>query len=233
MASAMRTDGRSGRPATVTSLGALAFAPAAAVPALDDTIDLWLCQTHATDPRAARMRTRAALDALLQAYAGAPVRIATGANGKPLAADHPQLDFNLSHTGSTAVFAFARAQPLGVDVERRDRRVAVEGIARRFFAASEAAALAALATERRHDAFIDLWTCKEAVLKARGEGLSFGLERVELELDAAGNVAALAHLHGDDARAWRIVRFRPAPGLAACLAWRGAARPLRAFRCFP
>lgn len=217
----------------VTSLGALAFVPIAAVPALDDTIDLWLYQTHATEASAARARARAALDVLLQAYAGAPVRIAAGANGKPLAMDHPHLDFNLSHTGSTAVFAFARAQPLGVDVERRDRRIAIDGVARRFFAADEATALAALAPERRHDAFVDLWTCKEAVLKARGDGLSFGLERVEFEVDPAGNVATLAHFDGDDAREWQIVRFRPAPGLVGCLAWRGAARPLRAFRCLP
>jgi 4'-phosphopantetheinyl transferase len=65
------------------------------------------------------------------------------------------------------------------------------------------------------------------VLKALGEGLSFGLARVEFGLDANGRIGALrgplAHPH------WQLHALAPAALLVATLAWRGAPRPVRAY----
>ena len=84
-------------------------------------------------------------------------------------------------------------------------------IARRYFADDEVAALTALADAARDDAFLRLWCAKEAVLKAHGHGLSFGLHRLAfdpadasprlLRCDPALGAAADWRLHALDADA--------------------------------
>ena len=206
---------------------------AGAVPELGDAVHVW----HLADAggRAAEVAqaARGALATLLCAYAGldcAPP-IERGAQGKPYAPDLPDLHFNLSHAGADVLLAFARGVPVGVDLERIDRRVAIDAIAQRHFASAEASGLAALAPARRRGAFLDLWTRKEAVLKALGEGLSYGLQRVEFGIDADGDIGALrGPLAGSEAAGgWQVLPLAPAPGLVGALAWRGAARYVRGF----
>src|SRR3546814_3037285 len=55
-------------------------------------------------------------------------------------------------------------------------------LAERFFVRSETGALLALPAEAREAAFVRLWCAKEAVLKAHGRGLAFGLDRLEFAL---------------------------------------------------
>lgn len=206
---------------------------AAGVPALGDEVHVWHLAGAGTRAPEVADSARRALEALLCAYAGlacAPP-IERGAQGKPFAPELPELHFNLSHAGADVLLAFARAEPLGVDLERLDRRVAVDAIAERHFASAEAAALARLAPGPRRAAFLNLWTRKEAVLKAVGAGLSYGLQRVEFDVDAAGTVGALHGPLADDGAGgeWQLHRLAPAPGLVGALAWRGTPRRVRGF----
>ena len=216
------------------ALDAIDFAPCASVPPLaDDEIHVWFLASGDPDPRAVAAFARAALEQRLCAYAGcvdAPL-IARAARGKPFAPQLPELHFNLSHAGHHVLLAFARAQPLGIDLERQDRRASFDGIARRFFAAAEAEALERMPPALRPSAFLRLWTNKEAVLKALGEGLGFGLERIEFDLDETGRVGRprrLPHACGRPDE-WTLQRLEPAHGLVGALAWRGPARRIRAF----
>jgi 4'-phosphopantetheinyl transferase len=84
------------------------------------------------------------------------------------------LCFNLSHTDGLVVLAIAR-QPVGVDVEWLDRRGRTIELADRYFAPTEITALRALPETAQRDRFFDLWTLKEAYIKARGLGLALPL----------------------------------------------------------
>ena len=108
----------------------------------------------------------------------AEVKFRYAAHGKPGLADS-DLRFNISHSGALAVIALARVE-VGVDVELpRPRRS--DAIARRFYTPGEIERLFAHADpERRADAFFRLWTCKEAFLKATGEGLSRSTRSYEI-----------------------------------------------------
>ena len=110
--------------------------------------------------------------------APAEVKFRYGAHGKPGLAGS-DLRFNISHSGALAVIALARVE-VGVDVELpRPRRS--DAIARRFYTPGEIERLFAHADpERRADAFFRLWTCKEAFLKATGEGLSRSTRSYEI-----------------------------------------------------
>lgn len=84
--------------------------------------------------------------------------------------------FNLSHAGHRVLVAWAHGVEVGADVEKVRPGIAAEGIGKRFFAAHEAAFRYATATDDAADAaFISVWTRKEALVKAWGDGLAANL----------------------------------------------------------
>lgn len=95
-------------------------------------------------------------------------RIIYGGNKKPYLADREDLFFNLSHSGTLVMAAFAGSE-VGCDVEQVKQ--ANFRVARRFFAPEEQAYLESCATEaEKNETFFRLWTLKEAFLKVTGEG---------------------------------------------------------------
>jgi 4'-phosphopantetheinyl transferase len=92
-------------------------------------------------------------------------------HGKP-ALRNREIEFNASHSGDLVALAFARATPVGIDVERRRQIRDAPALARRFFAAEELKIVAKAADA--DDAFLTIWTAKEAILKASGKGIGAG-----------------------------------------------------------
>ena len=192
----------------------------------DNEIHVWQL-AYRTEQR------RAPLHALLAAYLGIEpqrLRLVDDAHGRPaLGAAHGHtLGFNWSHSGPHALVAIGRHVAPGIDVELQRARPRALEIARRFFSAEEADALAALPPDQRSAAFLDLWTAKEAVLKALGRGLAFGLHRLSIARTAEG--LALRRLEHDDVSAWQLRPLVLDAALVAALAWRGGARQIRHFR---
>lgn len=151
----------------------------------------------------------------------APDALALGrdARGRPHLLGRGTHDCNWSHSGERLLVALASTGRVGVDLERLRARPRALELARRFFCAAEADALAALPAEAREAAFVRLWCVKEAVLKAHGHGLSFGLHRLEFTLDDAPRLLACDPALGAPAR-WTLRAWAPEPGYVAALAWR-------------
>jgi 4'-phosphopantetheinyl transferase len=95
-------------------------------------------------------------------------------------------------------------------------------IARRYFTPGESQALAILGDNARTAAFLSLWTAKEAVLKALGRGIAFGLNRLDIAYDPPG--LSLQHIEDDDALQWQLHALCPHPAYIAAVAWRGGSR---------
>ena len=120
---------------------------------------------------------RGMLRQLLGRYLGqAPDAVAflRGPYGKPFLQEGG-LHFNVSHSHELALYAIARDREVGVDVEWMRPQVAHEQIAARFFSLEEQEALAQVPDEARRAAFYNIWTRKEAYVKARGDGIAAGL----------------------------------------------------------
>lgn len=136
--------------------------------------------------------------------------------------DHAAFDVNWSHSGDGLLVACGTGLRVGVDLERVHARPRALDLARRFFAASEQAWLEAQPVAARDAAFLRLWCAKEAVLKAHGHGLSFGLHRLAF----AEKEGALQLVDADPAlgapSTWTVREFVPHAGYAAALAWRVA-----------
>ncbi|WP_069299282.1 4'-phosphopantetheinyl transferase family protein [Neptunicoccus sediminis] len=124
---------------------------------------------------------RATLRHILAQYTGSAAADLTfryGANGKPaLAGD---VCFNLSHSEQSAALAVTRGCEIGLDLEHY--RPVEPDLAERFFSPCERKELAALGPAGFADGFFRCWTRKEAVLKARGEGLSVELNSFDVTL---------------------------------------------------
>lgn len=206
--------------------------PAAAASSLaPDAVHLWLLPY---DRAAGRRPLRDLLGAYLE-LPGERIGFTTGPHGRPAcaAATEAGLDFNWSHSGARALAAIARGLPeLGVDLELPRPRARALTLARRFFAPEEHDALSNLAPEALAPAFLRLWTAKEAVLKALGEGLQYGLHRVVFTLDDAGIRPSAFQGSAAPATAWRLHAV-PAPGACACVAWRGGPRTVHLFSSNP
>lgn len=174
---------------------------------------------------------RATLRALASSYlriAPAEVNFVYGSKGKPaLARVAISLDFNVSNSGDLASYAFTLGCEIGIDLESCRRVADIEGIARRFFAASEVAELMDLPDEQRHEGFFNCWTRKEAYIKAVGDGLSVPLDSFEVTL-RPGDAARMIGLNGSatQAQQWTLHSFTPAADYAGAIAYRDTARPL-------
>lgn len=139
----------------------------------------------------ARGMQREVLSRYQASIAPADWRFERRAGGRPeLAAEFAAtgLSFNVAHTPGMAAIAVGRVPRIGLDVEAFDRRVPLP-VARRHFSPREAAALDALPPEARPRRFLRLWTLKEAWLKAMGEGLPGGLDRMSFELDEGAGIS--------------------------------------------
>jgi 4'-phosphopantetheinyl transferase len=165
---------------------------------------------------------RAWLGPLLRC-APADVVLQRDPHGRPRLGPGHGADTGWSHSGDGLLFAFGRGVVLGVDLEiERPRPKALE-IAQRHFAPAESRWLDAHAPGGARDlAFVRLWCAKEAVLKAHGRGLAFGLDRVVFAERGGALVLVEADAALGDAQTWSLREFVPHPGYRAALAWRPA-----------
>lgn len=126
------------------------------------------------------------------------------AKGKPfLAQVSLPINFNLSHSQGKAIYAIALNQTLGIDLEAI-RSIEALSLAKRFFCESEYRWLASLSPQEQNSAFFKLWTCKEAYLKATGEGL-VGLQEVEIALPLSSPIQLLKISNQPElAKDWRL-----------------------------
>lgn len=152
---------------------------------------------------------------------------ATGPHGKPHLASPAGtgLEFSYSDAERVALLAVSRAGPVGVDIEPILRPVEVEAIIATHFTPRERAAVLAADGEVRRAAFFRIWTRKEAVLKAIGAGLSFGLAGIDVLDDRASVAAGPEAAQGP----WALHDLPTDPAHRAAL----ATRPRTAWRWAP
>ncbi|MBR1389689.1 MAG: 4'-phosphopantetheinyl transferase superfamily protein [Prevotella sp.] len=96
-----------------------------------------------------------------------------GAHGKPAIIGRPDIHFNLSHCRRAVVCAVSH-QPIGIDVE--SIREYKESLARYTMNDEELQQISS--APRPDEAFVRLWTMKEAALKLIGTGISNDLKPV-------------------------------------------------------
>lgn len=132
------------------------------------------------------------------------------------------LNFNLSHSQDLALYAITRQRKIGIDVEYIHPIADIEQFAARFFSIREQAVFNALPANQKLTALFHCWTCKEAFVKAIGDGLTFSLNQFDVSLSPS-EPAQLLSIRGDYfcVKHWSLKKLKPAPKYVAALAVEG------------
>jgi 4'-phosphopantetheinyl transferase len=141
--------------------------------------------------RSQRIVARGKLRQLLASYlnvAPAAIDLTVGLQGKPQVAG---LEFNLSHSGDLVVYGVGSVA-VGIDIEQQ-RDLNYEALMQRFFAPAERQAWQEVPMDRRSATFFQLWTMKEAYVKAIGTGLHTPLSTFAVSLQSPWQI--LGHDH--------------------------------------
>ena len=199
---------------------------------LDSEVHLWRISLDGT-PGRLRAVCRALLCTLLARYTGchpAEIRFVHGPRGKPSldARFRPDgIEFNVSHSGGTALIALAKGWPVGIDVERISEVPGAELIARRWFSPEEDESILSLPAGARAVAFCRCWTRKEAVVKAIGGSMAELSRAVTVSTDPreAARIVAMPSVAG--IAEWHLEDVAAGDGFAAALCYGGARAGIR------
>ncbi len=139
---------------------------------------------------------RGLLRKTLSLYTGvAPNQIVFNYNvsGKPSLQTNPfSLQFNVSHSADLAIFALTTDQEVGVDIEKIASSFK-DDVAKRFFSSAEYTQLMALTDQARNKGFYQIWSKKEAIIKAAGKGLFTPLMNFSVNVSQTKEVISLTH----------------------------------------
>jgi len=140
----------------------------------------------------------------------------TTAVGKPfLGRPAQQLEFNLSHSGRHGLIAVAKDRSVGVDIEVRRPISDLLGVVLRIATPREAKLLKQLPTSQVHSTLFDLWTRKEAVLKALGQGFLIDPREVEVGIGPGRSYVIF------DERIWTVESLAISSSVTAAAAIEG------------
>lgn len=131
------------------------------------------------------------------------------------------LRFSLSRTRGMVVCGIARSMEIGVDVEEVRPLNDLETLSNHVLTEGEQSWLRRRAEHERLESFFQLWTLKEAYLKAKGVGLSQPLNEVGFDLD--GEKPPRLGPAGkcfDQAADWQFSTTQPAPSHRMAVALR-------------
>jgi 4'-phosphopantetheinyl transferase len=132
-----------------------------------------------------------------------------------------RLRFSLSHTDGMVACALTRERDIGLDVEMLERGLADLDMLAALFAPHEAGLLQRCAAERKRVTFFELWTLKEAYLKALGLGLSAPLDGFAFDLRPPRLRSTDVDPGPPDG--WQFRLLRPTPHYQIAVAVRAAA----------
>ncbi len=125
-----------------------------------------------------------------------------------------------SHSHGRLLVALGEGVRLGVDLEPLRPRPRMAEIIERFFHPAEQDWLLGLDEDARHPWFFRVWCAKEAILKAQGQGISFGLHRLQLAPDPGGALQlAWCDPELGAAARWTLHEWQAADDFRAALAF--------------
>lgn len=188
--------------------------------------------------RQRRSLRRFYLRLLLGAYLGIPgkdVKISRQVRGKPVlvgpGADRG-VDFSQSNSDDCCLIGVCSAGLLGVDMERKGRRVGdPAALSLRYFSEAEAEMIAAQ-ENRVDEAFLHTWALKEAVVKAAGHGIADQLHRFTVTC-MPGRPPRMLTMQDDDPSGWRLAVLQPSPTHVAAVALRHPLLVIEGYRLAP
>lgn len=158
-----------------------------------------------------------------------------GDRGKPdLAAGQTasKTKFNVSKSEELALIAVTNAGHIGIDIEHLRPVSDAAKLAQRYFAAPEVETLLSAPTSLHERIFLEIWTRKEAFIKATGQGLSYPLNQFAVSAAHTDPVVTVKFLP-DSAKSedWHLTNISPQKDVLAAVAVCGTSPQITCWRC--
>lgn len=122
------------------------------------------------------------------AVAPESIHLERNKNGKPFL-KNTELEFNVSHSRDRMLVAITAGRAVGVDIEFHRENVQMNAISKRWFSPEEQTFLQS--SDKPTRTFFDIWSKKEAYIKALGLGIYFDLPSFTVPLDEEPGVPTL------------------------------------------
>lgn len=143
--------------------------------------------------------------------------------GKPMITHKSQIEFNLAHSGELALLAVGQTWPVGIDLEFFSARP-YEDIGKHLFSPTELHELSRQADNIKPLVFFQIWSQKEAFIKACGLGLSYPTEQFTVPVLSTDDVEIYDVLHQEYRK---MISFMPEIACSAALCYNPAVTRLR------
>ncbi|MCP4021414.1 MAG: 4'-phosphopantetheinyl transferase superfamily protein [Desulfobacteraceae bacterium] len=124
---------------------------------------------------------------------------------------------------------------IGLDIEDFKREIDID-IADRYFSKPESQYLKNCPGNRQQEVFFDLWTLKESYIKAKGMGLSLGLDKFSFHFHNEKIGITFHESIKDVPSQWQFFKFSPQKNYTAAISVQPdpkAACKLNIFQCIP
>ena len=187
----------------------------------------FLQQSHRLEWVASRFALRIILSQYLMC-SPKEVSFVLGEYGKPsVFQKDKQLHFNLSHSAELTVIAVSTDFVLGVDIENlRNNRIDMDAIAEKCFSDRERQEIANIELPQRRTKQLQIWTRKEAYMKAMGKGLqiapkSFEVKPVAENVSEVKSMERCRHCNVQ----WHVIDLCITDGYVGSLCLRAEATP--------
>ncbi len=129
------------------------------------------------------------------------------------------LQFNVSHSQDWDLYGFNYQRIIGVDLEYIKDNIDYKQLAKRFFRTQELQLINSYPAREQKTIFFQLWTAKEAYLKATGDGLAESLDTIQFTLNNNSKLNLVAIKQAQQqASHWLIDNFIPQDNFIATIA---------------
>ena len=170
------------------------------------------------------LSVRGRLRILLAEYTGTrseDIRFAQEEYGKPFLPDHPEIAFNISHSGNKLAVAVGYQCLLGIDIEFWRCKVDFSALVEKCFADLERSFWHDLPEEIKKAVFYEFWTRKESFVKAVGRGIALGMEQCVVSPEKPDQFSSVPKAYGP-ASEWKIINLQLGEGISGAVSVRNS-----------
>jgi 4'-phosphopantetheinyl transferase len=108
--------------------------------------------------------------------------------GKPFL-KNSNIHFNMSHSHNMVSYIVALNYRVGIDIELHDNNLNIQELTSLVLTSAESKYLSGLKSKEKLELFYHLWTKKESLIKANGQGLSYPINTIEtIALSSGSNI---------------------------------------------
>lgn len=112
--------------------------------------------------------------------------------GKPFL-KNSNIYFNMSHSHNIVSYIVALNYRVGIDIELHDNNLNVQELASLVLTSAESQYLSSIESKEKLEFFYHLWTKKESLIKANGQGLSYPINTIEAIALSSGRTILLTN----------------------------------------